>query len=148
MATWEQMVDAARREPRKERSAAPTVRWGDERVLSVTALGGSASGDLLNVELASPEVCTMWFHAEIMAGAGGVLASSLELFVGNGSQTSRIRRVYPGLPAQGPVLDVPIDVTWQMPLANVRGRVALLGADVTVRYALWLTPIVGAGVDL
>lgn len=146
--SWEQMVHDSRGATRaREASAEPTVRWGDERVLTIGPLGNVVSGDLLNVELPDPSVCSMWFHGEIIAGTGGVLATSLELFTGNGSQTTRIRRAYPGLPAQGPIADVPIDVTWQIPLVSVRGRVSLLGADVSVRYALWMTPLVSETVS-
>lgn len=145
--SWEQMVHEHRgATARRDASAEPTVRWGDERVLEIGAVGSLVTGDLLNVELPRPEVCTMWFHGEVISGAGGILATSLELFTGNGSQTTRIRRAYPGLPAQGPIIDVPIDVTWQIPLASVRGRVSLLGQDVAVRYALWMTPLVGGEV--
>lgn len=125
----------------------PTIRWGDETFIELPTgfEVQSVANDLLNVTFTQSrgQTCRVWLHGEIVEQDpvnGYLIASGVELIVGCGSQTTTIRKTFNGLPQIGAQLDL----TWELPIQNIRGRVAAFGRGTRIRYSLWLVPIVGA----
>lgn len=138
------------RAPRQYHSD-PTIRWGDATEITIAeSTQDAVSRDLLNVTLAKPQTCRVYLHGEVTQRTdenAAVWETTLELYVGNGSQQSYIRRQYNALPmpvagVDFPIPYVPLDVSWEIPLTNIRGRVSMRGIDITVKYSLWLVPLV------
>jgi len=131
----------------------PTIRWGDKTIIELGPIDPNATftKDLLNVtNLPKPAVCQVQFHAQILNPEANsrILFTEVELFIGNGSQLQHVRRRFSYLPQSSPtpltdgtLVNVPIDVSWTLPMTNIRGRVSVRGTLAQVECALWLTPV-------
>ena len=126
-----------------------TIRWGDAVEVSTIATANPVTADLLNVKLPRSVVAQVQFRADIIRAAPipipFLLDTTLELVVGNGSQLTVVRKRYNNFPQVGapatPTDGTPLDVLFTFPLTSVRGRVTARGAGLTMRYALWLSPL-------
>lgn len=134
-----------------EYKADRTIRWGDRIEMTIPAGGlQSVSQDLLNAPLPTARTCQIHFHAELVKIAqpgppSRLYYSQLEFTIGVGSQMSTVKKRYlywPMFPQPGGTIPPgePLDVSFTIPLNNVRGRVTCFGTNVIVAYSLWMTP--------
>lgn len=130
----------------------PTIRWGDATQIELPP--GTSTGvtkDLLNVPLDTARVCQVQLHAELLkvhtpGPPSSIDFTNVELAVGCGSQLTTIRKRFAFWPMFAtPVGSLPpgtpLDVTFTLPLNNLRGRVTVQGANIIVGVSLWITPL-------
>ena len=124
----------------------PTIRWGDEVYLDLPTGGTDAvTKDLLNTKFGKSlgQTVKLHFHAEVVEVTGAnpeVFMTAVELLIGCGSQTTTIQKTFFAFPQNNRALDV----DWEYPIQNIRGRVLARGNSVRVRCSIWLVPLVGA----
>lgn len=125
----------------------PTVRWGDKKLIALEAAATAfITTDILNVNLARPTTCRIQFHAEVLKPlTTEIIQTNIDLFIGNGAQQTHVKRSFSYMPQTGNNRSIVIDATWEIPLTNIRGRVAIFGSAPgggVVECSLWLCPLV------